>query len=135
MGVIRKLPGYIATSVFDIPAEFLQCFGPESLEIMTDTINSVYAIGEYLKDFFTTFYVPFPRTSNATQCEQYRTISLITHACKILLHMIKECQFGFRRGSGTREAIYVLRTMGERMIQLQKDLCIAFIDYTKLLIE
>ena len=72
-----------------------------------------------------------PRTSNATQCEQYRTISLITHACKILLHIIKECQFGFRKGSGTREAIYILRTMGERMIQLQKDLCIAFIDYTK----
>ena len=42
-----------------------------------------------------------------------------------------EFQFGFRKGSDTREAIYVLRTMGERMIQHQKDLGIAFIDYTK----
>ena len=77
------------------------------------------------------------------QCEQYRTISLITHACKILLHIIKEritplidnhmtdSQFGFRKSKGTLDAIFVLRMVGERMIQHQRESYITFIDYTK----
>ena len=89
------------------------------------------------------FSFQITKTSNATQCDQYRTISLITHASKILLHIIKdritplidkhltETQFGFRKGKGTREAIYTLRILGERMMQHQKELCVTFIDYTK----
>ena len=110
---------------------------------ITKTINRIYETGKFPDDFLTSVFVPVPKTSNAVQCEQYRTISLITHASKILLHTIKEritplvekhltdSQFGFRKGRGTREAINVLRLMGERMMQHQKDLCIAFINYRK----
>ena len=35
------------------------------------------------------------------------------------------------KGSGTREVMYVLRQMGERIMQHQKDLCTVSIDYTK----
>ena len=92
-------------------------------------------------------FVSVPKTSNATQFERYRTISLITDTCKILLHIIKEriptltekrvmeSQIGFRKGSGTRESIYVLRIMGESMIQQQKDLCIALLIIKKHLTE
>ena len=141
--VIKTLPRNKSTGVDDIPAEFLQCCGPQGIKIRAKTINRIYETGEFPDDFLTSVFVPVPKTSNADQCEQYRTISLSTHASKILLHIIKEritpliekhlieSQFGFRKGRGTREAINVLRTMGERMMQRQKDLCIAFIDYTK----
>ena len=141
--VIKTLARNKATGVDDIPAEFLQCCVPQSVKIITKTINRIYETGKFPDDFLTSVFAPVPKTSNAAQCEQYRTISLITHASKILLHIIKEritplvekhltdSQFGFRKGRGTREVINVLRLMGERMMQHQKDLCIAFIDYTK----
>ena len=37
--------------------------------------------------------------------------------------------FGFRKGVGTRDAIGVLRTLGERSLQHNKDLYICFTDY------
>jgi len=40
-------------------------------------------------------------------------------------------QFGFRKGIGTRDAIGVLRALGERSLQHNKDLYICFIDYEK----
>ena len=42
---------------------------------------------------------------------------------------LSESQFRFRKGQSTREAIYVLRTLGERMREHQRDL--PFIDFTK----
>ena len=42
-----------------------------------------------------------------------------------------EKQYGFRKGKGTRNAIFVLRTVIERAIEKQKDLFMCFIDFEK----
>ena len=46
---------------------------------------------------------------------------------------IAEEQCGFVKDKGTRNAIYLymLRTLTERAIEIQKDLYLCFIDYTK----
>ena len=44
---------------------------------------------------------------------------------------ISEEQFGFCRGKGTRNAIFVIRMLGERAIEMQKDLYAIFVDYEK----
>ena len=89
--------------------------------------------------------VPLKKKPNATECNDHRTISLITHASKILLNIltkrieskvtttnyIGEDQYGFRRGKGTRDAIAVLRCLGERSLEHGKDLYICFVDYEK----
>ncbi|XKL66381.1 hypothetical protein PGB90_009801 [Kerria lacca] len=61
-----------------------------------------------------------PKKAGARKCEDYRKISLLPHASKILTRIVHrriqgrieervgEDQFGFRRGRGTREAIFVL---------------------------
>ena len=70
--------------------------------------------------------IPIPKKANASECEDYRKISLIPHASKILLKFltkriehnaagyISDSQFGFRRGIGTRDAIGVMRMLCER---------------------
>ena len=80
-------------------------------------INKIYQTGELPADFLANIFIPIPKTSNTTKCEEHQTISLISHACKILLYIIKnritkiinelleESQFGFREGSGTRNAV------------------------------
>ena len=47
------------------------------------------------------------------------------------IHFIIEDQLGFRKGKGTREAIAILRTLGERSMQHGKDMYVCFFDYEK----
>ena len=44
---------------------------------------------------------------------------------------IAEVQYGFGKGKGTRNAIFVLRMIAERQIEMRKDLYLCFIDYEK----
>ena len=44
---------------------------------------------------------------------------------------IAEERCGFVKDKGTRNAIYMIRTLTERAIEIQKDLYLCFIDYTK----
>jgi len=79
----------------------------------------IYSTGEWPNDFTETVIVPLQKKPNATECGDHHTISLISHASKILLniltkrleakvdsiHFVGEDQFGFRKGRGTRDAI------------------------------
>jgi len=77
------------------------------------------------------------------ECADHRTISLISHASKILLKIltkrleakaemfIGKTQFGFRRGCGTREAIGVMRTLCERSLEHDNDVYICLVDFEK----
>ena len=76
-------------------------------------------------------------------CTEFRTISLISHFTKLLLKIIQQkmankidkevsrIQSGFRNGTRTRERIFNLWTICERATDVQKDVYICFIDYTK----
>ena len=67
--------------------------------------------------------IPIPKKENAIECGDYRTISLIPHASKILLKVltkrlesktemnISKTLFEIRRGCGKRKAIGVMRTL------------------------
>ena len=44
---------------------------------------------------------------------------------------IAEEQCGFVEGKGTTNAIFILRTLIERALEIQKDVYLCFIDYTK----
>ena len=48
-----------------------------------------------------------------------------------LLPEIPENQYSFMKDRGTRNAIFVNRMLSERLIQQQKDICVAFINYNK----
>jgi hypothetical protein len=75
----------------------------------------------------------------ATKCSNHRTISLIARTAKILRRRIerkivdgiREDQFGFRRGKGTRDAIGMLRIISERTLEIDVELCVCFIDWQK----
>ena len=69
--VLKTIPRNKATGVDDIPAESLQCCGPQIVKIVTKTINRIYETGEFPGDFLTCVFFLAPETSNAAQCEQY----------------------------------------------------------------
>ena len=80
---------------------------------------------------------------NLRQCQNYRTISLISHPSKVMLKIIlnslkplmekiiAEEQAGFRAGRSTTEHIFNLRILCEKYHQHQQDLYPVFIDFKK----
>src|SRR5437867_11902932 len=87
--VIRDLPKGKACSSDNISAELLQCMGEKGIQIMTRLINKIYKSGCIREDFRESKFVPIPKVSKAQECGDFRTIALISHASKILLHLIK----------------------------------------------
>lgn len=88
-----------------------------------------------------TIMVPLPKKANARECGDFRTISLIPHASKILLKVLQrrlegklqvgKSQFGFRKGIGTRDAIGCMRMMIERNLEFGNAVFVCFVDFEK----
>src|SRR5437867_1853230 len=128
--VIRDQPKGKACGSDNISSELLQGMGDKGIEIMTNVINKVFRSVYISEDFRTSICIPFPKVSRAQECNDFRTIALISHASKDLLHLIKrrttpiierqlgDSQIGFRKGKGTRDAIFQLRMISERIIDL-----------------
>ena len=69
--------------------------------------NSAVATGLEMVSF-----IPIPKKGNAKECSNYRTVALISHACKVMLtilqawlqqyvkHELPDSQAGFRKGRG-----------------------------------
>src|SRR6476619_7607413 len=87
--------------------------------------------------------IPLQKKMNAVDCSDHRTISLISHASKILLKILTNSieaeardfigrhQFGFRKGCGTRDAIGVMRMISERSLEFGNNVYVCFVDFKK----
>src|SRR6476619_5049269 len=87
--------------------------------------------------------IPLQKKMNAVECSDHRTISLISHASKILLKIftnrieakardyIGQNHFGFRKGCSTRDAIGVMRMICERSLEFGNNVYICFVDFEK----
>ena len=126
-----------------ITVEMIESLDEFGIDMLTDFLNAIYDTGEIPSDLSKSIFIALPKKPGATECESHRTISLMSHITKILLKIlmarmrnkitpeIAEEQCGFVKDKGTRNAIYMLRTLTERAIEIQRDLYLCFIDYTK----
>jgi len=68
--------------------------------------------------------------------QPYRTYSKDTSTLRRRIErkiedVLREDQFGFRRGKGTRDAIGMLRIISEQNLKIEAELCVCFIDWQK----
>ena len=99
--------------------------------------------GEWPRPWTQSFVITLPKKGNLQQCQNYQTISLISHQSKVMLKIIlnrlkpqaekiiAEDQGGFREGRSTTEQIFNLRILCEKYLQHQQDLYHVFIDFKK----
>ena len=132
-----------AVGVDDIPIELWKAIGEKGMSELVSLCKQIYENGVWPEDFTRLVLIPLPKKASATECEDYRTISLIGHASKILLKVltrrieakvneyISSNQFGFRKGCGTRDAIGVMRILCERSLEYGNDVYICFVDFEK----
>lgn len=83
------------------------------------------------------------KKGSTKSCANYRTVALISHACKVMLyvingrlqaylqHQIPSEQGNFVRGRGTREQIVNIRQMVEKSREFNVPMLMCFINYTK----
>src|SRR5688572_33427237 len=111
----------------------MQSMGEKGVEIMSRLINKLYKCGYIPEDFRKSIFVPVPKVNTAQECSDFRKIALISHASKVLLHLIKrritpiverqlgDSQIGFRKEKCTRDAIFQLRMISERVTQMNTE--------------
>jgi hypothetical protein len=140
---IKELKKGKAVGVDGLPADFLKILGDETYRCLEGICMKMYETGTWPKDFTKSIMIPLPKKQNAIDCEDHRTISLISHASKIVLRIltkrieakaidfIGKTQFGFRKGCGTREAIGVMRMLCERSLEMDNDVFVCFVDFEK----
>src|SRR5438876_4365941 len=86
--VIRDLPKGKACGSDNISAELLQYMGEKGIQIMTKLINKIYKSGYIPEDFRETIFCTNSKVCKAQEYRDSRTIALISHASKVLLHLI-----------------------------------------------
>ncbi len=121
----------------------LKSLGEKAIQELCDICKDMYEEEKWPDDFTRTAMIPLPKKNNAVNCSDYRTISLICHASKIMLkvltkrieakakHLLGRNQFGFRKGCGTRDAVGVMRTLCERSLEYGNEVFICFVDFEK----
>ena len=79
-------------------------------------------------------FIPIPKKGNAKECSNYHTISLISHASKVMVkilqarlqqyvnHELPDVQHGFRKGKGTRDQIANICWIIEIATEFQKNI-------------
>ena len=140
---IKSLKRGKSPGLDNIPAELIIAGGESMVSILTAICNHIWQTGVWPSAWTRSLIITIPKKGNLQHCQNYRTISLISHSSKVMLKVmlkrlvtqaekiIKEEQAGFRAGRSTTEQIFNLRVLCEKYLQHQQELYHVFIDFRK----
>ena len=127
----------------EISTEMIEAAGIFGVEKVTQMANMIYNT-EYIPERMReSTFIAIPKKEGTLECEKHRTISIMSQLGKIIFTVIRNrirqkidsCvskeQYGFRKGKGTANAIFALRMIIERTIEMQKDMYMCFVDFEK----
>ena len=104
------------------------------VEELTAVISQLIMLWSSSKYICLSVFIPIPKKDNAKECSNYRTITLISHASKVMLKILQarlqqyvncerpDIQAGFRKGRGTRDQIANIRWIMEKAREFQKNI-------------
>ena len=126
-----------------IPVELFQILKHDAVKVLHSICQHIWKTQQWPQDWKRSVFIPIPKKGNATECSNYHTIALISHASKITLKIFQtslqqyvntelpDVQAGFRKGRGTRDQIANIRWVMEKAREFQKNIYFCFIDYAK----
>ena len=95
------------------------------------------------QDWKLSVFIPIPKKGNAKECSDHCTITLISHASKVILKILQarlqqdvnwelpDVQAGFRKGRWTRDQIAYICWIIEKAKEFQKNIYFFLNDYVK----
>ena len=112
---VKSLKKGKSAGVDNIPGELVQAGGEVMISALLTICNKVWHTGEWPTTWTQSLVITLPQKGNLQLCQNYRTISLISHPSKVMLKIllnrlkpqaewiIAEEQAGFRAGRSTTE--------------------------------
>ena len=103
-------------------------------------IQQIWKTQQWPQDWKRSVFIPIPKKGNAKECSNYRTIVLISYACKVKLkilqariqeyanHELPDVQAGFRKRIETRDQIANICWIITKAREFQKNIYFCFID-------
>ena len=85
---VKQLKNGKATGCDDISAEMIKASGELGISLLHKLIVKLWQTGEWPEDGRRAVLIPIPKKGDLQQCSNYRTISLISHASKVMLKII-----------------------------------------------
>ena len=140
---IRSLKDGKSPGCDNIQAEMIKASEEEGIVIYHKLCTKIWESGKWPTDWKRAIFITLPKKGDLQLCSNYRTISLISHASKILLKIlmkrienkleeeVSKTQAGFRKNRGTRDHIFNVRMIIQKYREINENLHICFIDYSK----
>ena len=75
-----KSPG-----VDNVPAEFVHAAGDAAIYVLTKICNKIWQTGIWPTQWTQSLVITLPKKGNLQMCQNYRTISLISHSSNVML--------------------------------------------------
>ena len=100
-----------------IPVELFQILKGNAVKVLHSRCQQMWKPQQWPQDWKRSVFIPIPKKGNATECSNYHTIALISHASAVMLKILQarlqqfmspevpDVQGGFRKGRGTRDQI------------------------------
>ena len=131
--------------VFDgcISAKEIKAAGEEGTEIFYKICKQIWETELFPEDWGRAIIAPIYKKKDKLDCGNYRGISLLSHAGKIMSiilqrrilqkteQILSEAQAGFRPGRATVDQIFSLRQLAEKYLEKDKHLYCCYIDFQK----
>ena len=126
-----------------IPVELFQILKDDAKKGLHSICQQIWKTQQWPQDWKMSVFIPISKKGNAKECSNYRTITLNSHARKVMLktlqarlqqymnHKLPDVQVRFRKGRGTRDEIVKIRWIIEKAREFQKNSYFCFIDYTE----
>ena len=140
---IKSLKNGKSAGIDEIPPEVFKSGGNDIIEYMYKLLNKIWQEEKIPTEWLKGLLVKLPKKGDLGLCENWRGITLLSVAskilCRIILSRIKDAidqvlrdeQAGFRSNRSCTDQISTLRTIIEQSVEWQSSLYINFVDFER----
>ena len=126
-----------------IPLELLQILKDDAVKVLHSICQQIWKTQQWSQDWKKSVFIQIPKKGTAEECSNYRTITLISHASKVMLRILQirlqqyvdselpDVQAGFTKDRGTRDQVANICWIIKKTREFQKNIYFCFIDYAK----
>ena len=72
-----------------IPAELCQILKDDAVKVLHSICQQIRKTQQWPQDWKRSVFIPIPKKANAKECSNYCTITLISHASKVMLKILQ----------------------------------------------
>ena len=111
---------------------FIYLKDDDAVKVLHSICQQTWKTQQWPQDWKRSVFIPIPKKGNAKECSNYCTITLISHASKVMLKILQatlpqyvncelpDVQVGFRKGRRTRDQIANIHWIIKKAREFQK---------------